>query len=213
MTRTPQPDGGKGSQRWLQHLVATNPAALQPPGLPPLTWVSPRAADGFAEYSDADFLDQLGLARLAPALGAFWPQGGPRWDGLALAGGSVVLVEAKAHVAEALSTPSAARSPASRARIAASLSRAKQALGADDRSDWARCFYQYANRLAHLWWLRQQGVDAHLLFVGFIHAPDVPHPATESAWEALYLAANHALGLTPRHPLAGAIHHIHPDPR
>lgn len=202
----------KGSQKWLQHFVENQPQALQPKGLPPLTWISPRAADDFAEYMDATFLAKLDLADLSPALPAFWPASGPRWDGLARADKNVVLVEAKAHIAEALSTPSAATAPASRALVAASLARVKLALSADDRSDWSRCFYQYANRIAHLWWLRDQGVAAHLLFVGFVNAPDMPHPASAEAWDALFQAANHALGLSPSHALSRYIHHVHPAP-
>jgi len=211
MTRIPQKSGGKGSQKWLQHYVETDPVALQPKTLKPLTWLSPLASDDYAEYMDASFLHRLDLSALVPALQSFWPASGPRWDGMARVGNSVVLVEAKAHIAEALSTPSAASAPTSRSLIAASLARTKAALGADDRSDWSRCFYQLSNRIAHLWWLRENKVDAHLLFVGFVNATDMPHPARIENWEALYLAANHALGLSERHPLSRYIHHVHPD--
>ena len=202
----------KGSQKWLQHFVQTDPQALQPKTLPPLTWLSPCAEDDFAEYMDSTFLGKLNLDHLGPTLPDFWPTSGPRWDGLARSGDKVVLVEAKAHIAEALTTPSAATSPASKALISVSLNRVKQALSADDRSDWSRCFYQYANRIAHLWWLREHGVDAHLLFVGFVNARDTPRPASAETWQTLYKAADHALGLSPAHALARYIHHSHPTP-
>lgn len=211
MTRIPQMPDGRGSQKWLQHFVEKNPTALQPRGMKALTWLSPLANDDFAEYMDGAFLQHLGLPELVPALPSFWPVSGPRWDGLARVGSSVVLVEAKAHIAEALSTPSAASAPASRSLISASLAQTKTALGADDRSDWSRCFYQLANRIAHLWWLRENNIDAHLLFVGFLSATDMPHPATLDGWEALYLAANHALGLRENHLLSRYIHHVYPD--
>lgn len=215
MARIQQKAGGKGSQKWLQIAVEQAPAALQPARLPALDWLSPRAADAHAEYMDGDFLRRLGLPGLVPSLAAFWPVGGPRWDGLARAGKAVVLVEAKAHLREALSTPCAATAPASRARIAAALAAAKAGLGADERSDWMRCFYQYANRLAHLWWLHRQGVAAHLLLVGFVGDRMVGRagggPDRGSEWQALYLAADHALGLSAAHPMARFIHHVHPD--
>jgi hypothetical protein len=203
----------RGSQKWLQRFVAEAPDALRPSVLPSLAWVSPIAETRFREYSDGAFLDALGLGRLKPDLAAFWPRGGAVWDGLALADGTPVLVEAKAHVAEFFSSPCAAEAGTSRLRIAASLAACKEALGADDRSDWSRCFYQYANRLAHLWWLHQQGVAAHLLFVNVVGDDDMKGPDTPAAWHAVERAADYALGLPTRHPLSAYVHHLHPDIR
>ena len=209
--RIPQKPALRGSQKWLQNLVAHDPGALQPAGLPRLDWVSPLAADDYAEYRDAGFLDRLGLGALAPALAEFWPRGGPVWDGLAHAGDAVVLVEAKAHVPEFLTTPSQARAPASVARIAAALGDVARALGADGRADWSRCHFQYANRLAHLWWLREQGVAAHLLFVSVLGDTARHAPRHAETWHAAFLSADYALGLPSRHALSGAIHHVFPD--
>jgi hypothetical protein len=210
MARVVPAPARKGSQFWLQHMVAHDPGALQPDALPPLEWLSPLAADDHAEYMDADFLHRLGLSHLAPALADFWPRSGPRWDGLARAGKAVVLVEAKSHLAEALSSPCAA-SPASLARIRRALDDTRAALRGDDRSDWSRVFYQYANRLAHLHWLRAQGVQAHLLLVGFVGDVAMKGPATAAEWHAIYLAAHHAMGLVEGHPLARFVHHVHPS--
>jgi hypothetical protein len=203
----------RGSQKWLQRFVAESPDALRPSVLPPLAWISPIAETRFREYSDGAFLDALGLGRLKPDLAGFWPRGGAVWDGLALAGASPVLVEAKAHVAEFFSSPCAAEAETSRQRIAASLADCKRALGADDRSDWCRCFYQYANRLAHLWWLHRNGIEAHLLFVNFVGDADMKGPDTPSAWHAVERAADYALGLPTRHALSDYVHHVHPDIR
>jgi hypothetical protein len=203
----------RGSQKWLQRFVAYAPDVLRPAGLLPLTWVSPIAETRFREYSDGAFLDVLGLGHLKPELADFWPRGGAVWDGLALSGGIPVLVEAKAHVAEVFSSPCAAEAESSRQRIAASLAACKSALGADDRSEWTRCFYQYANRLAHLWWLHQHGIRAHLLFVNFVGDDDMKGPDTPAAWHAVERAADYALGLPVRHPLSAHVHHLHPDIR
>jgi hypothetical protein len=203
----------RGSQKWLQRFVAEAPEALRPSAVPPLTWLSPIAGTRFREYSDGAFLDILGLSHLRPALSEFWPRGGAVWDGLALANGTPVLVEAKAHVAEFFSSPCAAEAETSRLRISASLAACKQALGADDRSDWLRCFYQYANRLAHLWWLHQHGIAAHLIFVNFVGDDDMKGPDTPAAWLAVERAADYALGLPSRHRLSAHVHHIHPDIR
>lgn len=203
----------RGSQKWLQRFVAEAPDALRPTGLPPLVWVSPIPETRFREYSDGAFLDALGLSRLKPDLAAFWPRGGAVWDGLARADGAPVLVEAKAHVREFFSTPRAAEAEPSIRLIRESLTACKQDLGADERSDWMRCFYQYANRLAHLWWLHRNGIEAHLLLLNFVGDDDMKGPDTPAAWKAVEQAADYVLGLPPTHRLARYVHHVHPDVR
>ena len=209
--RIEQPEGRKGSLKWMQRAVNAAPHRLQPARLPPLTWVSPLAADGFAEYRDGAFLHRLGLAPLAPALAAFWPARGPQWDGLATFPGGVVLAEAKAHLRE-FDTPPSAAGPASARRIAKAFAQVQAALGVTLSAPWERRFYQYANRLAHLWWLRDQGINAHLLLVGFLNDPDLNGPAGAEAWHSALASADAELGLTPN-PLASAIHGLHPDVR
>ncbi|WP_198571726.1 hypothetical protein [Pelagovum pacificum] len=203
----------RGSQKWLQTFVENHPEALNPRSLRPLTWVSPVRSDRFREYRDGPFLERIGLAHLTEPLADFWPIRGAVWDGLALAGEQPVLVEAKAHVAEFLSSPSGAVSEASKAQIAAALAQCKLGLKADDRSDWSRCFYQYANRLTHLWWLHQHGISAHLLFVNFVGDKDMGGPEDVAPWHAIEKAADYALGLPKTHPLSRFVHHVHPDVR
>jgi hypothetical protein len=203
----------RGSQKWLQHFVAEAPDALRPARLPTLAWVSPIAETRYREFSDGAFLEALGFGHLKPDLAAFWPRGGAVWDGLALAEGAPVLVEAKAHVAEFFSSPCAAGAETSRSRIASSLASCRADLGGDERSDWMRCFYQYANRLAHLWWFHEQGVRAHLLFVNFVGDRDVKGPESAAVWHAVERAADYALGLPSRHALSAHVHHVHPDVR
>lgn len=217
MARIVQAPGRKGSQKWLQRMVAEAPERLQPPGLAPLRWLSPLEADGYAEYRDADFLARLGLAHLGDDLARFWPRGGPVWDGLALAGDAVVLVEAKSHLGEARSSPCAARSAVSRAAIAQALALVQADLIADPdaraKADWMRHFYQYANRLAHLWWLHRQGIAAHLLLVGFVGDAQMRGPTRAADWQGLYAQADALLGLGAAHPLSAHVHHLHPDLR
>jgi hypothetical protein len=203
----------RGSQKWLQRFVAEAPERLQPARLPRIVWISPVAAKRYAEYADGAFLDALSLGHLKPSLADFWPRGGAVWDGLGLAAGAPVLVEAKAHVREFFSTPCAAEAESSRHRIRDSLAACKRDLGADERSDWMRCFYQYANRIAHLWWLHRNGIEAHLLLVNFVGDDDMRGPETSAAWEAVQRAADYALGLSPRHRLARYVHHVQPDVR
>lgn len=111
---------------------------------------------------------------------------------------------------EFLTNGTAASAP-SLAWIAAALEQVKTGLGAAPVSDWGQVFYQYANRLAHLWWLHQQGVRAELVFVSFLGDQSSRGPVHAETWAAAFAAADHALGLPARHALSRHIHHLHPS--
>ena len=145
----------RGSQRWLQVVVNRCPdiidgAVADAIGLASgetIEWVSPLESDAFREYRDQEFLDRLGVALNSRPLAEFWPRGGPWWDGLARTSeGRCVL---KANIPEFNSDPSRA-SPASLHRIQAAFAETKAFLRVRSDTGWSRCFYQYANRTAHL---------------------------------------------------------------
>ena len=210
MSRIPHPEGTKGSLKWIQRAVNDCPELLQPDGVGPIAWHSPLRSDDLAEYRDAAFLEKIGQAELAPALRAFWPARGPQWDALGtLPDGTPVLVEAKAHVGEFLSPPSQA-AELSLTRIKAALSQVQTALGVSPATDWTRVFYQYANRLAHLWFLHDHGVPARLMVVGFLGDEEMRGPQQRETWAALHAAADHALGLPSRHGLSRFIDLVTP---
>jgi hypothetical protein len=165
-----------------------------------INWVSPVADDAFAEYYDQAFLDRLGIEDLRVPLEDFWPASGPRWDGLArTASGKIILVEAKAYVEESVDYRSGA-GPASMARIRQSLADAKHAFQANEAAPWEAPFYQYANRLAHLYFLRElNNIDAYLLFLNFADAPDVPAPCSTEQWAGATRITEKCLGLG-KHP-------------
>jgi hypothetical protein len=95
-----------------------------------------------------------------------WPKGGPHWDALGKHGGEAFLVEAKAHAQELQSGPSRAENAAPVELIGKSLNEVKAYLGVDSSRDWTGRYYQYANRIAHLYYLRVlNNIDAYLAFV------------------------------------------------
>lgn len=156
--RSVQVQGQRGSLKWIQIAVEQQAPALNEPVLKHLPnavkidWLSPLRSDGFAEYRDDAFLMRLGLSHLADELRSFWPKRGPQWDALGRTdSGQVLLVEAKAHIAEFCS-PSSDASAQSLLLIRSSLEATASDLGvsADDAEQWHRRFYQYTNRLAHL---------------------------------------------------------------
>lgn len=194
--------GERGSLKWMQRLVdahrgladQTLRETLRLDPSVALEWRSPLREDSFAEYRDSDFLERIGLGHLRDDLGAFWPRGGPQWDGLATAAcGKVILVEAKAHVEEMRSHCSA--SPESRAVIDRAFRLAQEHFGASRSADWTREFYQYANRLAHLYFLRSHGVDAELVFLYFLNDRDMKGPRVPKEWQDATRAAHTTLGL------------------
>lgn len=161
-----------------------------------IEWRSPVSADAYAEYYDEEFLDRLGLSELKSPLEKFWPKSGPRWDGLArTSSGKIVLVEAKAYIEEGVDFRSKA-GPASMKKIRRALRAAKKAFKANDDAPWEAPFYQYANRLAHLYYLVEKNdIDAYLVFLYFANAPDVPAPCTVEQWEGAKRLTERCLGL------------------
>lgn len=161
-----------------------------------IDWRSPREDDDYAEYYDQAFLDRLGVDVLIMALDEFWPKSGPRWDGLArTTDGGLILVEAKAHIAEAVDYRSKA-SPEALLRIETRLEEAKAAFYASKDACWHTPLYQMANRLAHLYYLAGiNGKDAYLVFIDFANAPDVSESVTCQEWQGAVRLAHKCLGL------------------
>lgn len=206
-----------GSQRWVQALVnwekgRLNEAILEV--LPSLAavqqeieWVSPLEVDAYAEYYDRGFLDALGLARFYAELRAFWPPGGPHWDALAKVrlghDVGVLLIEAKSYPGELYGCGCQA-SPLSRAQIEIALTKTKRWLGTSPDADWCGPLYQYANRLAHLYFLREVAhVPAWLAHVCFIGDPRTP--TNRSAWDTAISSAEQELGLGKPFSYASAV--------
>ena len=156
----------RGSRKWLQVLVNCRPGLLndaisqrlpEPPG--DIDWRSPLVDDHYAEYRDQSFLDRLaGSRHFRPPekpqqeLSEFWPRFGPQWDALAVTDkGQIVLVEAKTHIPEMVTAPTQARGETALRKIQESLGRVKGFVNSKSPADWSTSFYQYANRIAHLY--------------------------------------------------------------
>jgi hypothetical protein len=153
-----------------------------------LEWVSPLESEGFTEYRDASFLEHLGLRDLAGQLAEFWPNKGPCWDALAKAAGptgkaAIVLVEAKSHRIEVCGVGTGA-SGSSKAKIESALGETKEWLSVPLTAPWTGTLYQYANRLAHLYFFRNRArpaVDAWLVNIYFLDDPY--RPTSRAQWD------------------------------
>ena len=203
----------RGSQRWLQLAVNRCPnliddAIIEALGLgqdETIEWLSPLESDCFREYQDKAFLKRLGIApqQLSLPVKHFWPKRGPVWDALAkTSGGRRLLIEAKANIPEFDSSPTGATGK-SLSQIKKSLKETRHFLRISSKTDWTRCFYQYANRLAHLYYLRELNkLDATLIFVYFVNDDTVQgkKPVSREGWEAAIDLATHHLGIGTNSP-------------
>lgn len=74
-------------------------------------------------------------------------------------------------------------------------------LKASPGTDWSKRFYQYANRLAHAWFLADvNGLPVRLVFLHFIGDVDMDGPSTRREWEAALTVLHEALGFRGRVP-------------
>lgn len=210
----------RGSQKWIQIAVNEKPELLnhviarelnfKPGEL--ITWMSPLVHDAYQEYFDQKFIKQLGVKLNNRQLSDFWPIRGPRWDALGKTSrGTLLLVEAKSYIREMVTTPSKA-SEKSLAIIQNSLHEVKQYLGISKDVDWASWFYQYANRIAHLYLLRElNDLPTELLFLCFINDYDMDGPTSSNQWEGAIEMMEAYLGLPKKHCLSDHVHHIYLD--
>jgi len=209
MGRIIQPNGTKGSLKWIQHVVNDCPDVLSNTLIDaigvdkeqPVEWLSPKADDDYSEYRDQDFLDLLGIKLSKTSLNDFWPKRGPQWDALGrIEDKAYFLFEAKAHVSEIISS-SQAKSAKSKALINNSLDETRKYLKLNPNIDLSKGFYQYSNRLAHLYLLRKlNNIPAYLIFVYFTN--DHTHvPTTRDEWKGALQLMYVILG-THKHKLS-----------
>lgn len=199
--RCKQPEGRAGSLKWIQRLVNKYPRLLDSASpavsaLGGIEWVSPLEADDYSEYRDECFLERLKISLPNRRLANFWPARGPQWDALGrTTSGGVVLVEGKAHTNE-IESPGTQSVGMSRESIERTLSETKQYFDVGPEVSWLGKYYQYANRLSHLYLLREvNGIDAHLLFVYFVGDRQMHGPLTAGAWRDAIDRCHSALGL------------------
>ena len=164
-----------------------------------IDWVSPLKDDQFAEYRDIDFLRKLNLEKkITYNLSDFWPNRGPQWDALGKTNDLIFIVEAKANLPEIVSPPTGAGSE-SKSLIMDSFSEVKEYLNINNSIDWSGTFYQYTNRIAHLYYLRVlNGIDAYLVNIYFINDESVDGPKSKEEWKGAIQIIKNYLGIPKR---------------
>jgi len=168
-----------------------------------------------AELKGLDFLAGPKYRKVRSKWREFWPPGGkPNWDAVGWlyrsGGKDLLLVEAKAHVNELESTCQA-KSEASRRQINRALDDTKEYLGAREKAVWTEKFFQYANRLATLYFLNVHGVPSRLIlvyFVGDVFPGGTRGPKKPATWREALRKQDRYLGIPRSHPLKGLIHKL-----
>lgn len=211
-----------GSQRWLQVAVNRAPElldqALRKAGAIDMndlvTWGSPLAGRGYEEYRDSAVMRCLEIKELpGRQLSNFWPNRGPVWDALGKSSkGTLILLEAKAHISEAAS-PRSMASPKSLEVIEKSLNEARRYFAPRAKAKWSGNLYQYANRLAFQYFFSKlNGLTSRLVFLNFCNAADVNGPESEEEWHGATRLIHALLGL-PDDLSKKGVHHAFVDVR
>jgi len=117
------------------------------------------------------------------------------WDAIGTTSDGPIFIEAKAHIPEA-ATPATKASPESRKLIEQSLTKARRFYAPKARADWSIHFYQYANRLAYQYFLREMNdINSTLVFLYFLNADDMLGPTSEEEWEGASRLIHAVLGV------------------
>ena len=195
----------QGSQYFLRFAVNKKPqllrSALRESGAlgrwEDVQWCSPLIKGKYKEFRDGAAVQALGCENEIHApLAHFWPSRGPVWDALGTSGEQrPILIEAKAHIVEAVSRIGAS-SESSIKLIVKGLALARKRYTKKSHADWTAPFYQYANRLAYQFWLREQnGIKSSLVFLYFLNATQMKGPATKVEWQGVKRLIHGVLGL------------------
>lgn len=171
------------------------------------SWIYPGQPE---EPKDLDFLQLTNTQ--AAAWKQFWPsRGNRRWDAVALCGQEWILVEAKANESELCSPACGAKEP-SLSQIVRAMDQTKEYLGITQAIPWHREYYQYANRIAALYFLNViAAIPSRLVFLYFTGDcfPDGRRcPKDASDWEIPISRCHQRLELPKSHKLSERIHDI-----
>ncbi len=171
MSNTSIGRGEKGSKFWMQTLVTVgkeffeNQIKLQIPNISKITWISPEKENEYRELKTKDITEFKELEL------SFWPDNGPWWDAVGKTDdGTILLVEAKAHIQET-KTKCNAKADSSIELIKKSLNETHKALseGKYNENVWFSKYYQLANRLVFLNKLSSQGVKVKLILLNIVN--------------------------------------------
>lgn len=183
-----------------------------------LNWIYPSDEASTTKAHELEGLEFLRSEKdVMRAWKEFWPQTGRQqtWDGIAYTTRDTekewLLFEAKANHPEFCSPPSRSISNGRR-MIEKAMGKMKNYLGVHRDFPWLGTFYQYANRLASLYFLNVVAeVPSRLVLIYFYgdrFPDDRPCPRDEAEWRELIRACHLTLGLPEHHKLSDRMHEV-----
>jgi hypothetical protein len=150
---------------------------------------------------------------------SFWPQTGnaQNWDAV----GKIhldnapewLLVEAKGHIGE-IKSKCGATNQTSKKTIYSALEKTSRAFGSRQPIEtWLEPYYQYANRLAVLYFLMKENIPSvhmRLLFVYFYgeNRENIACPKSEQEWLPVIQNMNDSLGIDKHSELFQRVHYL-----
>jgi hypothetical protein len=175
------------------------------------------------EFIGLEFIED---ANVRESWKSFWPQTGnsQNWDAVGKihfdSNDEWLLVEAKAHIDE-MESKCGARNAVSKQKIQLAFEKASRAFGNHSKpvENWLEPYYQYANRLAVLYFLMNEclpSVNARLLFIYFYgeNRENLDCPQNEKEWWAAIHKMNERLGIDKDFELSKRIYplflHVNP---
>ncbi len=136
------------------------------------------------EYIGVDFLEIPGIEKKWEKC---WPskKNAMNWDAIAKINDEWLLFEAKAHAGELKSNSRASKE--SQKKIKESFDNLASNRGIKITNDWLKQYYQKANRLLFLHFLRSQGIKAKLVFIYFINGyeKDTKSIKSKNEWKSI----------------------------
>jgi hypothetical protein len=174
----------KGSKRMIQILVNEHSDLINKALNDKLDWYSPIAKDDFKEYQlNGSISRKLGLKK--GFLEGFWPSRSPVWDGIAVAGKTLYLFEAKSHLDEISSGNKMPQTDKQKDNYRIKTESIKHiacdVYGVTDAAckAWLHEYYQISNRLVFLHKMKELSheaiyKDVKLVFLNFVN---------DSTWE------------------------------
>lgn len=204
MSNTSNQRGKKGSKFWIQTLInldngniLSKEIAKIDPTIGDIKWVSPLKKDSYKEFKSKEILEEFSKAtNTSTGSGiSFWPDRGPWWDAVGFDSNTIILVEAKCHVAETI-TKCSAKDQKSIDLIKKSMKEAYDIIVSNsknhttsnhvyDEEFWFNKYYQLGNRLSFMAHLRKQGLNVKLVLLNIVEDPTYKSTSL-SEWENHY---------------------------
>jgi hypothetical protein len=126
------------------------------------------------EYKNIEFLSNLkDYEKIKENWKNYWPSRGQHWDAIILNTDDekwgYVMVEAKAHLQEGIEDGTQAENEKSRKQIENAFKATQKRFNIDTKNSWLDKYYQFANRLAFVNFMLENGIECSLLNIYFIN--------------------------------------------